>query len=151
VGKGVGRLWLPAHDPILHDKLDPLGGSVSAYRPQAVKPLAVMPCHNASLAQDLVAEVGAEAVLQIVEVTEAGRGVLSNGKDDGVELGREQPEVVALRLGDVSRRSGFVGELPVLHMEVVFDDGLLLDDVGGLAWPAACPQEEEYGFRTKGG
>ena len=147
----IGRLWLPAHHSVLHDELDPLGRSVGPYRAQAVQPPVLVPGQDASLAQDLVAEVGAEAVLQIVEVTEAGRGVLSNGKDDGVELGREQPEVVALRLGDVSRRSGFVGELPVLHMEVVFDDGLLLDDVGGLAWPAACPQEEEYGFRTKGG
>ena len=72
MGKRIGRLWCPTHHPILHDELNPLGGSVCSYSSQTVLILVFVPCQDTSLGEHLFAEVGAEAVLQVTVLTETG-------------------------------------------------------------------------------
>jgi hypothetical protein len=89
MGKRIGRLWCPTHHPILHDELNPLGGSVSSYRAQTVLILVFVPCQDTSLGENFFAEVGAEAVLQLTVLTETGGKMLSYGIDYVVELRRQ--------------------------------------------------------------
>ena len=149
VRQRIGRLWLPAHHSVLHDELDPLGRSVGPYRAQTVQLPVFVPGQDASLAQDFVAEVGSEAVLQTLEVAEASGLMLENACNDRIELGREQPEVVQVGLRYLGGCSRFIVEPLVLHVIVVVDDGLLSDHVSSLARATASLQDQKNSCREE--
>ena len=70
-------------------------------------------------------------------VGEASCSTAYEDSTESIESQRQEPEVVALRLGDFLRRCGLIQVLLVLDDIVVLYYGLVPNNVGGLAGPAA--------------
>ena len=121
----VGWTQFPPHDLVLGSEHDVLGGSVGTNSTHAVPQVVFVETWNVCFIEDLAVVVWAECLSEREVVGEASVVMLKDEWDDTVDLIGEQPEVVALGLGQLPRNERLVLDLHLRDEEIVRHDALV--------------------------
>ena len=129
VSERVGRFWNPIHYLILCEELEPFGCSEGSDRAHVEKSLGWVARVDSDLFHHLVLEVRTHVICEYLEITILRASVLHNSFYYLFSFRWKQPEVVHLRLVDLDRASCFEFTIIVRHNIVIFDNGLVQNDV----------------------
>lgn len=142
----VERLRLPLHQPVLHDKLDPLGGVVGPGCTHAVPFGAAVVKHDIlSFFEYTLGVKGLHCLAQHVDVLVARLRKFDDLVGLAVKLFRYQPQVVTVSFGSAGGAEGLVCVFHVLDDVVVRPNGPVLYYVRGFLRAAASDEDDQDG------